>query len=305
MPTVLVVDDSPVDRMLAGRLLERNPQLAIEYAEDGAEAIARLRSRAPDLVLTDLEMPEKNGFEVVQTVCADFPEIPVILMTSKGSETIAARALQSGAASYVPKASLASDLLRTVERILATSGGERTQSRLMHSLAEAEERFLLENDPDLIDPLVRHIQDLLRCLPLENETERLRVGIAVKEALLNAHYHGNLAIPAGPMDPQHRALADARRLQPPFAMRAIDVRVRITPREASIHIRDDGDGFDAVASLRSSPDTLTAHGRGKGLVLMMAGMDEVRFSPRGNEVTLIKRAAADHTLAIGSLPTTE
>src|SRR6185436_17732883 len=106
MPTVLVVDDAAVDRKLVGGLLAREAGLKIEFAQSGDEALARLATLTPDVIVTDLVMPGMSGLDLVAQVVDQHPQIPIILMTGKGSEEIAVQALRAGAASYVPKAVL-------------------------------------------------------------------------------------------------------------------------------------------------------------------------------------------------------
>ncbi len=67
-----------------------------------------------DLVITDLMMPETNGLELVAAVRQLYPQVPVILMTAYGNESIAVEALERGAASYVPKSQQADRLSDTV-----------------------------------------------------------------------------------------------------------------------------------------------------------------------------------------------
>ena len=127
MGKVLIVDDSPVDRRLAGKFLERRMNVpepeshtgfTVLYASDGREALKMIADESPDVVVTDMQMPELSGLDVVLQVRARFPLIPVVVMTAHGSEELAVRALQGGAASYVPKRELARDLLETVEGVM-------------------------------------------------------------------------------------------------------------------------------------------------------------------------------------------
>ncbi len=291
MLNLLVVDDSPIDRRLAGALLEKHFPCTVQYAADGKEAIEQLHDRQPDLVLTDLQMPAMNGLELVAAVKSDYPLIPVVLMTAQGSEDIASEALRRGAASYVPKRKLADDLIPTVERILHGSQEDRGHSHLMHYLETSELVFDLENDVLLIQALVNLLRQMLRCLPLGDETERLRVGVALEEALTNACYHGNLEIGAalGKSErPAYETLARQRRYEEPYRDRRIHVRARISRAEAVFVIRDDGPGFD-VSRLASPSLTDAEGGTGRGVVLMRSIMDEVVYNKAGNEVTLIKR----------------
>jgi CheY-like chemotaxis protein len=297
VPNILIVDDSPVDRLLPGGLLNKHLNCRIHYAASGKEALQQMAGHLPDLVLTDLHMPEMSGLELVQAVKKDYPLVPVILMTALGSEEVAAQALRAGAASYVPKYRLAMDLLPTVERILRGSLEDRAQPHLMHYLESSTSVFEVANDLALIKALVKHLQPMLRCLPLADEAERLRVGVALEEALRNAYYHGNLEVGAtlGKVDRQaYDELARQRLWEAPYRDRRIHVTARISRSEAVFVIRDQGPGFD-VSKLGSGvlPDAHSAAGR--GVVLMRSMMDEVKFNEAGNEVTLIKRRAKQET----------
>jgi CheY-like chemotaxis protein len=295
MHSMLVVDDSAVDRRLAGGLLQREFDCEVRYAEDGRSALRAVAERLPDLVLTDLQMPDLNGLELVAAIKADYPLVPVILMTARGSEDIAARALRGGAVSYVPKRRLAEDLAPTVVRVLDAAIDPRSLTRLMHALESSESSFVLRNDPAQIRTLVRHLQEVLRCLPLSDETERLRVGVALEEALENACYHGSLEIGAALGARDRRSFEEqvrSRMLELPYASRRIHVHAKVNRQEAVFVIRDQGPGFDATPHLTGGLADGDG-GAGRGIVLMRAVMDEVIYNAAGNEVTMIKRRAQE------------
>ncbi len=92
-------------------------------------------------MLTDLDMPEMNGLDLVVAVRSKYPQIPVILMTAFGSEEIAVQALQSGAASYVPKKNLAQDLVNTLQDVLELARASREESQLAEFLTGLDLRF--------------------------------------------------------------------------------------------------------------------------------------------------------------------
>lgn len=301
MPTVLVVDDSPSDRHLAGRLLQKETGLSVTFAGDGKEALDQIRREAPDAVVTDLQMPESDGLELVAAVKRDFPRLPVVLMTARGSEEIAVEALKKGAASYVPKAGLAMHLRDTVVRILSAAAADRIHSRLMHSLARCECRFVLENDAEMIDSLAAHVQEMLRCVPLGDESERLRVGIAVKHALLNAMFHGNLELPVDLPDlnsAEARLLIERRRGEPPYLERHVVLDASISPEAVTVTIQHHGPGFDGAACDAPLEMSVTAGHFVRGLILMRSIMDEVRFGASGQSVTLVKRAGTSDELSV-------
>jgi CheY-like chemotaxis protein len=292
---ILVVDDANADRALASGLLTRSIDCTIVEAVDGNDALSKVQQQQPDLVLTDLEMPGLNGLELVAAIKEDYPLIPVILMTGKGSEEIAARALKEGAASYVPKRKLADDLCGTVKHVLNASRENQVLSQLMHYLTDCECVFVLQNDLTLIRSLVSYLMQMIRCLPLGDETERLRVGIALEAALSNAYYHGNLELGSTNNAEDRRKfdeLARERYFEKPYRERKIRIRTKISRDEAVFIVRDDGPGFDAEAYLPTD-DNMADQTTGRGLRLMFAVMDEVSFNEAGNEVTLLKRRVCE------------
>ena len=76
MPNILVVDDSPVASHLAGKILERELEASVSYASDGKEALLLASQATPDLVVTDLQMPEMDGLELVTRAQVKIPRTP-------------------------------------------------------------------------------------------------------------------------------------------------------------------------------------------------------------------------------------
>lgn len=292
MATVLIVDDSAVDRRLAQGVLEKNPELAFVYAVDGADGLEQIKTSPPDLVLTDLQMPVMSGLELVKQVREKYPLVPVILMTAQGSEEIAVQALASGAASYVPKSRLARDLATTVDTVLATSRAQRHHARLMECVTRNHWTFVLDNEPSLIPATVDHLQQHITRLKLCDETGRIRIAIALEEALLNALYHGNLEVTSElrEQDTKHYyALAEERRREEPYRSRTIHFEATLSAAEMAFVVRDSGPGFNPGEVPDPTDPTNLERASGRGLMLIRAFMDEVRHNERGNEVTMIKR----------------
>ncbi len=304
MPTVLVVDDSSADRLRAGGLVGKIDDISVIYAADGKEALEQVELHIPDLILTDLQMPEMNGLELVQVIREEYPLIPSILMTAAGSEDIAVKALEQGAASYVPKKHLAADLQETVVRVLASSAEERSQTRLMRRMTETI--FVLENDLKLLSSLVSHLRQVIQQRRICNEGDAIRVATGLDEALLNAYYHGNLEIDSTLKAEDHNKfheLAEKRRREPPYCNRRIRVAARFSPADATFTVLDEGSGFNPDDLPDPTDPEYLERPSGRGLLLMRAFMDEVTFNDIGNEVTLVKRrtssAAPDDSSGTG------
>jgi CheY-like chemotaxis protein len=293
MTTVFVVDDSAGDRHLVGQLLKDDGDLSVEYAADGTEALAKMERALPDLVVTDLVMPQMNGLELVAAVRNRYPLVPVILITSRGSEEVAVKALQQGAASYVPKRLLPTELLDTVHGILAVAYRQRGHNRLMGCMTTSDCTFALENDCTLFGPLVAYLQEEVARLGLCDGAECTRIGVALEEALTNALYHGNLEVGSELREDDSQAycaLVEQRRRQKPYRDRQIHVQARLSREAANIVVRDEGSGFDAAALPDPTEPANLEKVSGRGVLLMRTFMDEVIYNEPGNAVTLIKRA---------------
>jgi CheY-like chemotaxis protein len=191
---ILVVDDSAVDRQLAGRLIEKQSHLSVGYATGGEEALTMIRHQPPDLVVTDLLMPGMDGLELVRILREEFPRLPVVLMTGHGSETVASEALRVGAASYVPKGRFAQDLVPTLRKVLERAKTERRPERLVESLVYCDTGYMLDNDAELVGSLVEQVQHNLVRIRFCDASGALQIGSALEAALLNAVYHGNLEL---------------------------------------------------------------------------------------------------------------
>ena len=278
-----------IDLRLARMLLEKDEEWSTIGATNGKEALELVEHHLPHLVVTDLQMPEMNGLELVETMRNEFPLIPVVLMTAAGSESIAVEALEKGAASYVPKKELSVDLLPTVSRLLGTAREKRDRRRLLNQLTHLS--YTLPNDLDLISALVHELRELIQERRLFSESECIRIAAAMDEALANAFYHGNLEVSSVLREEdamQFHKLADERRFLEPYSRRQIHIEIALARGRIAITIRDEGPGFDPDDIPDPTTEGFLERPCGRGILLMRSFMDEVRFSDVGNEVELIK-----------------
>ena len=289
--TVLVAEDSRTQSVLFRSLLEKAGYRAV-MAVNGREALDMIKNMPPDVVITDLNMPEMNGLELVEAVHAHFPGIPVILATGVGSEEIAAEALRKGAASYVPKRNLR-DLIPTLQRLLAVAQADRASDQLSACATLSEIQFSLPNESRLVAPLVAQIKRMVERFRLRDSSGAMRVAMALDEALQNAILHGNLEVSSvlreGEDTNAFYTLASERRLLAPFKDRRVHVRALLTREMAEITIGDEGPGFDPGEIPDPTDPAYLDRPCGRGLWLIHAFIDEVRHNPTGNEITMILR----------------
>jgi CheY-like chemotaxis protein len=291
MHNVLVVDDSTVDRHLAGGLIQKMEGWRAAFAGNGVEALAAMEQHMPDLVLTDMLMPEMDGLELVQTIRVKYPRVPVILMTAHGSEDIAIQALQKGAASYVPKKSLARDLPETLDQVLSATQTDRNNRRIVDSLMRHETHFVMQNDSSLIAPLVGYLEDTLARIQLCEASGLMLLGVALHEALTNAIFHGNLELSSEVKEKdekQYYRLAQERKTQDPYKDRRVFVTATLTRQEATFVVRDQGNGFDPATLPDPRDPANLERVSGRGLLLIQTFMDRVEHNELGNQITMVK-----------------
>lgn len=295
MPTVMVVDDTAIDRRLAGGLLEQASDLTVCYAENGHDALAKIVDYLPDIVVTDLQMPTLDGLELVTSIGVRFPDLPVVLMTAMGSENIAAQALACGAASYVPKNELAESLLETVRHVLAIAGAESRNRKLVNSIRRTEFEFELDNDPSLIDPLSELVQQIVDSHQLFDAQTRLRVGVAFEHAVSNSMLRGNLEINREKYPVASPEIVNERRRMLPYRDRRVNLEVCLNNDRVQFVLRDQGPGFDLKTVPEPGDPNSFRDGIGRGLVLMRSFMDEVEFEDGGRSIRMVKYRAQQPT----------
>lgn len=291
MATVLVVDDSAIDRTAAAGLLRHRASLNVVFADSGRAALEAVHAHRPDLVITDMQMPDLDGLELVDALRQSHPSLPVILMTAHGSEELAALALLKGAASYVPKRFMARDLAPTVERLLDLIAQQQREPLIVPALGCGEFAFWLDNESRRVGPLVRYLLRELAMFGACDENDQMRVGVALDEALSNAIHHGNLEVSSQLREVDMAAyfsLINERIAASPYRDRRVFVRAAISRDEATFVIRDDGKGFDPSALPDPTDPANLQKTSGRGLLLIRTFMDEVRHNAAGNEITMVK-----------------
>lgn len=293
---VLVVDDSPVDRHLVGGLVNSQPGWQVFFSSNGYEALEFLKNSNPDVILTDLFMPDMDGVELVQKIRKEFSKIPIILMTAHGNEELAVRVLRAGAASYVPKKLLANELHITLNEVLSTVRNENSIQIVNEAIVSHEVYFVLENDIAHVSPMVSHIEHLVSQFDFCEPNSMMLIGVALHEALTNAMLHGNLELDSKLRDDDEShfyTLAEERKKQKPYVGRKVMFWAKISKEEIRFTIADEGPGFNPTTLPNPfEPENLDKI-TGRGMLLIRTFMDHVEHNEQGNQITMIKKHKAN------------
>jgi two-component system, OmpR family, alkaline phosphatase synthesis response regulator PhoP len=121
--SILVVEDEP-NIVLSLQFLMKKAGFDVRVARDGEEALAAVEQRAPDLILLDVMIPKRDGYDVCQTIRSnpDWSGIFIIMLTAKGRDVDREKGIALGANDYVTKPFSTRDLTEKVKQILDVSG---------------------------------------------------------------------------------------------------------------------------------------------------------------------------------------
>ncbi|WP_226005066.1 bacterio-opsin activator domain-containing protein [Natrinema salinisoli] len=180
--TVLVVDNEPGFADLAGEMLEReHDAIEAEAATDGAEALAVLERRAVDCIVSDYEMPEMTGLELLERVRDDDPDLPFVLFTGRGSEEIASEAIAAGVTQYLQKESGKKQYALLANQITNAVAQYRTETELRES-ERRYERTLTTLHETTRDLMRAETKDEIYRSAVETASDILDVAVAASYA---------------------------------------------------------------------------------------------------------------------------
>ncbi len=138
---VLVIDDAQPLRDFVVQALAERGGFAVMQAADGVEGLEMALAHRPDLILVDLEMPRMGGVQVLDALRERGVEIPIILMTSYGSETVAVEVFRKGVKDYLTKPFTVEEMFASIERALAEARLRQEKDRLTEHLAATNEQL--------------------------------------------------------------------------------------------------------------------------------------------------------------------
>ena len=120
MKSIMIVDDSPTMRGLLKLTLVRLPGFVVVEAVNGRDALSKLRVGTPAVLVTDINMPEVDGLELITEVrkTKGKETLPILVVSTRGQEAEVAKAMELGANDYLPKPIDGSELTRKLNRLL-------------------------------------------------------------------------------------------------------------------------------------------------------------------------------------------
>ena len=134
MIKILIADDHPIVRSGLKQILIKEPRMVVEgEAQNARELLTLVRKQAWDVVVLDINLPDRSGLDVLIQLKKEFPGLPVLMLSVQAEEQYAVRALKSGAAGYLDKHSAPGELVKAIRK--AVAGGRYVSSSLAERLA--------------------------------------------------------------------------------------------------------------------------------------------------------------------------
>lgn len=291
MKSILVIDD---EKSIRDMLRAGLTQYGYNFydAADGNSGIDVYKRTRPDIVLTDVKMPEMSGLELTRTLKGIEYDTDIVIMTGYGSEELVIEALRSGATNYIKKPISFNELFNILDGIILSRERRRKSEVIKDVVVFEKKKLVIDND---ISRIWGVINQILFNVPTEVSDailEGIRLGLY--EVILNAIEHGNLGISyeeksEAIQENTYLSLLESRSLQADRRQKRVFIDCTVGHIELSVEIRDQGEGFDfhEFAGPESSNEILRAHGR--GIFLASLYFDKLVYEEPGHTVTISKR----------------
>jgi DNA-binding NarL/FixJ family response regulator len=199
MIRILSVDDHPLLREgIAALVASQADMQLVAEASNGREAIEQFREHRPDVTLMDLQMPEMNGMDALDSIRSEFPEARLIVLTTYAGDVQAFRALKAGARAYLLKSLLRKELVETIRAVHAG------QKRLPPEVAAG----IAEHATD--DALSAREIEVLRLVADGNANKEIAAQLSITEETVKGHIK-NILSKLGANDRTHAVTIGLKR----------------------------------------------------------------------------------------------
>jgi DNA-binding NarL/FixJ family response regulator len=189
---VVLADDHPMYRYGVAAVLADEERLTlVGEAASGSELLDLVRTARPDVVVTDLRMPDLNGIEVTRALLADQPGLPVLVLTMHDDDESVYGAMRAGARGYLLKGADSTELVATIRALAAggTAFGPAVAQRIVGFFLESSQKFTQGAFPEL----TRREREVLDLLAAGKRNSVIARELSLSEKTVRNHLSSVLA----------------------------------------------------------------------------------------------------------------
>ena len=182
--TILLVDDHTIMRDGIKALLSTNEDMeVVGEAADGRKAVEMVQELSPDVVVMDISMPGMDGLEVTRRLTKRHPNVKVIMLTQHDNKEYILSTIKAGAAGYIPKKALGSDLVSAIRAVL------QGDSFLYPSAAKAliEDYRKQAEQPDIYDSLTDREREILKLIAEGLTSRQIAEDLYISQKTVQGH----------------------------------------------------------------------------------------------------------------------
>lgn len=293
MHILLIDDDSRVRRLLKRSLtLHDHTVVEAHNGQEGWECFTE-RPEGFEAIITDIEMPELNGIDLLKRFRTKGYLTPVIVMTGHKDIEYSIQVLRLGAFDFLLKPFQFRDLLEALEKLEAVT---MHKTRALQEIQQFSEHLhiMIPSKTHLVASAVSFLQERIEVFCDLHKLDIRHIGVCLHEALANAVIHGNLEISSAIKNDSPERFDDLvaeREQHEHFGGRQVRIDCHVTPSALQFTVADEGAGFRPEFVTQFDPGGLFPSGR--GILIMQAFMDDVSWNEKGNCVTLTKTLQPD------------
>jgi two-component system response regulator NreC len=185
---IVLADDHGITRQGLHSLLENEPDFeVIGEAEDGREAIDLVRKLQPDILLTDISMPNLNGIDATRQVVHEFPETKIIALSIHSNKAFITDMLRAGASGYVLKECLFEEVIEAVTTVMA--GGKYLSKKVAGVVVTEYIKNLSSEPQSPLESLTTREREVLQLVAEGNTTKQIALALHVSVKAIEAHRH--------------------------------------------------------------------------------------------------------------------
>lgn len=293
---ILIVEDEEGIRLWMEKVLT-DGGYQVKCAEDGEQGLKLFNNFQPEIVLSDINMPNMNGLEMLEEIRKIDPNSLFIIITALNESQLILQALRLKANDYLVKPLSGKDLLILVQKYSDILENRTPDREVLGMIYTRTLGMKVTNRLDLVSKIIdRLMQETEHVI---SPGDRLGIHLGLAEIIINAIEHGNMGITYKEKSKavdgtiyEWNELLKERCESPEYGNRLVDIKFQMTKNRCEWLITDQGEGFNW--KLLPDPNSLESlnESHGRGIMLANLSFSEITYLGKGNQVRLVKHLTA-------------